>query len=298
MPGSFLVRALLIAWIVVPLAGCRLVVDRDAHGRSPLLPLVSTPDATTLEVFSSPVPLADPRLAELWKQVDEQPLPPETRSRLSQHGLRAGIVGPAVPDLLADLLKVTDKQISSAERMQMPMETEEGISLVVMQPRAGERRDLVTSPTYEQMALLECNQGKVGGRSYSKAQGRMVLRVFPEPDSRVRVELTPELHHGEFRSKITGNDAMYVMKQERQKQVFEELKIATTLAPGQMLLVTCQDQRPGSIGHYFLTNEQDDKKTQKLYVIRLSQAGIDRSFNETVASGDTTAAVTEPVDVE
>lgn len=275
----WITRALLLSIAVAGTPGCRMIDARPA-GRSPLLPLAMAPDTISLEVFTAPTPLDDPRMSELWKQVDEQALPPDLRQRLAQNGLRAGIVGPNVPDALADLLQMTDEPISAEERSLVPVEADAGIRLTVMQPRTGERRELVTSQLYDQIALLQRINGQAEGRTYYKAEGRLALRVFGEANSRARLELTPELHHGEFKNRVTGSDGIMTWKQERQKQLFEELKLSATLAPGQMLLVTCRSDRPGTVGHYFFTHAGGDNPIQKLYVFRLAQAGADRSFDE------------------
>jgi hypothetical protein len=272
-------RALVLLLVVLGMAGCKLV-EPSPKGRSPLLPVSASPDAITLEVFSAPAPLGDPQLATLWSQVDEQPLPADLRRKLAQNGLRAGIVGPSLPDALADLLKVTDQRIAADKRDIVPMETEPGVILRVMQPRVGKRHEQVVSHTYDQIALLRNVDGQVEGKTYYKADGRFALRVFAEPDSRVRLELTPELHHGEFKNRFASSEAMLIMKQERQKQVFEDLKLSATMAPGQMFVVTCLSDMPSSIGHYFFTQLDGDKAVQKLYVIRVAQARPDRSFWE------------------
>src|SRR4051812_10422691 len=137
-------RALVLFVALVSVSGCKLM--DEPRGRSPLLPVASSADAVTLEIFAAPVSQDDSRLATLWKEVDEQCLPAELRKKLAQNGFQAGVVGPNVPDVLAELLKVTDRQIPVEERTRMPLETEPGVALLIVQPRAGERRDLVTSP--------------------------------------------------------------------------------------------------------------------------------------------------------
>ena len=269
--------------------GCRLT-NEGPKGHSPLLPLALSPDAISLEVFSAPVPLGDPRIAALWTQVEEQPLAAELRQKLAQNGMRAGIVGPNVPDELAELLKLTDVPISADERSLVPLQAEEGIVLTVMQPRIGERRDLVTSETYEKIALLRRVGSQVEGKTYYKAEGRLVLRVFGESDARVRLELTPELHHGEFKNRVSGSDGIMHWKQERQKQVFEELKLTMTLAPGQMFLVTCSSDLPGSIGHWFFTH--DARRNSDAKAVRISRgAGQPRSFVLRRAQGHRRASI-------
>jgi hypothetical protein len=46
-----------------------------------------------------------------------------------------------------------------------------------------------------------------------------------------------------------------------------------------MLVLSSLIQRPGSLGHYFLTQKADGKLQQKLIVIRLSQTQHDGLFD-------------------
>lgn len=259
-------------------AGCRLV--EPPKGRSPLVPLTAAADAVTLEVFSAPAPPDDPQWAALWSAVDEQPLPAELRQQLAQNGFRAGILGPSVPDALASLLKVTDDRVSDEQRASAPLDSEDGIRLVVMQPRAGQRRDLVTSPTHDSVSILQRVGNEVKGKTYRKAEARLILQANTEVDGRTHIELSPELQHGEMKNRVASSEGMYTWRQERERKLFPELKIPATLAPGQMLLVTCLPDRPSSAGHCFFAHSSGDKPVQKLYVFRVAQATPDRSFYE------------------
>ena len=274
---SIILRASIVGCVLLAAVGCRLV-EPTPKGKSPLVPLVGAPDTVTLEIFSAPVPLGDPRIAALWTQVDEQQLPAELRQKLARNGLMAGIAGPRVPAPLAEILKLTDERISAEDRTIVPLDSDSDVTLNVLQPPPGKRHEQVLSSVYEQMVLLQNIDGQVRGRTYNKAEGRMAMRVMPESDGRVRLDLIPELHHGEFKNRFSGSEAVLVMKQERPKEVFDELRLTPSLAAGQMLVVTCLPDRPGSIGHYFFGVPGSEKPMQKLYVIRVSQAGPDRAF--------------------
>jgi hypothetical protein len=69
-----------------------------------------------------------------------------------------------------------------------------------------------------------------------------------------------------------------ILKQERQMELFDELKMSATLASGQMLLITCLPDRPGTVGSCLFTQPDGEKPMQKLYVLRIAQARPDRSF--------------------
>lgn len=288
-------RALLLVVALLCAGGCRLV--EPPKGRSPLAPLAASPDTATLEVFSAPAPPDDPQWTALWASVDEQPLPAELRQQLAQNGFRAGIAGPNVPDALAALLKVTDDPISEEKRTSAPLDSEDGIRLVVMQPRAGQRRDLVTSPTHDRVSILQRVGNEVKGKTYLKAEARLILQASTEVDGRTRVELSPELQYGEMKNRWASSEGMYTWRQERERKQFPELKIAATLSPGQMLLVTCLPDRPSSAGHCFFTHTGGDQTVQKLYVFRVAQATPDRSFYDgpqsapSEISSDTSATV-------
>jgi hypothetical protein len=273
----FALRGIAPWMALVCIAGCT-VVDQRPKGHSPLAPIAAAEGQVTLEIFSAPAPPDDPQLATLWREVDEQPLPPELRKKLAENGLRAGVVGSRVPDALAALLKVTDKPISAEERSRVPLETEPGVTLRVLQPLLGKRHDLVVSPSREEIALLRSADGQVEGKTYKKAEGRLTLHVLPEDTGRLRLELVPELHHGEPRTQTAGSEGMFIWTTEREKRVFSELKIGATLGAGEMLLITCAPQRPGSVGHHFFMHKAADKPIQRLWVLRVAQAGPDRAF--------------------
>ncbi len=272
-------RALLLWCALLAAIGCRMVAPAP-KGTSLLKPLAAPPDRVTLEIFSAPTTAGDPRIAQLWAEVDEQWLAPEQRSRLAQNGLQVGIVGPRVPRALAELLRVTDERIEADDRTLVPLDPDSEVKMTMMQPLLGKRHEQIVSHVYDELVLLQIFQGELQGRTYRKAEGRLAMYVFNQTDGRVRVELVPELHHGELQNRFSGSEAMLVMKQERPKRVFEELKFAPMLAPGQMFVMTCLADRPGSIGHSFFTYQDGDKLVQKLYVIRVAQAGPDRAFWE------------------
>lgn len=274
---AWILRALLLTISLLGGTGCRFI-DAQPPGKSPLLPLSSSPETISLEIYSAPIPLGDPQLAELWREVDEQPLPAELRRRLSENGMRAGVVGPHMPTALAQMLKITDQAISREERSLVALDSEPTPLLRVLQPRPGKRHEQVVSPSYDEVSLLRSKHGEIEGRTYQKAECRLEFRVYPEIDTRARLELTPELHHGDFRKQITGSEGVFVWKQVRSTEVFDDLKLSATLGTGQMLVLTCHSDRPGSVGHYFFTRPGEDKPTQMVWVFRLAQAGADRSF--------------------
>jgi hypothetical protein len=272
-------RALLLSFAVLAASGCRLV-EPQAAGKSLLAPLSVSPDTTTLEVFSAPAPHTDPEFADLWELVDEEPLPAELRRQLAANGMRAGLVGPGVPGPLAAVLKVTDRRVDEEERQLVSMDPEGGVILRVLQAPAGKRLELAIPQVRERLTLLEAIDGKIHGRTYSQAECRIALRAFPEPDGRVRLQLTPELHYGQVKSRVRGSDGVLMWTQEREKKIFSELMLEPALAPGQMLLVTRRPDQSSTAGWHFFTSTRGDKPQAMLWVFRVACAAPDRAFYE------------------
>jgi hypothetical protein len=176
------------------------------------------------------------------------------------------------------MLKLSDQRVE--ERTRVPLETEPDVVLRVIQPRPGHRHELVIHEPHERVSVLRMVDGQVEGKTYFKAECQMAMRVANDAESRVRIDLVPELHHGELKAHVSGSDGMFQWKPERSKQIFYDLKLQATLGAGQMLLITCAPDKPGSVGHAFFADSSGEKPMQRLWVIRASQASPDRAFVE------------------
>ena len=155
------------------------------------------------------------------------------------------------------------------------MEANNHPALRHLQMRAGRRNEIITSGIYESLPVLVSEAGDLRGQTYSQAQGILAASAFPLADGRVRLDLVPELHHDQPRPRFVGDQAMMRLDTARPKHVFDELAISTTLAPGAMMILTTLADRPGSLGHYFFTDGEDNHLQQKLLLVRLSQTQHD-----------------------
>jgi hypothetical protein len=260
--------------------GCRLI-EPGSSGKSPLAPLTAMSETVKLEIFFARFPLGNPALnGALWNDIDEQSFPQETRRELAQNGIRAGIVGTQVPVELARLLTLTDEPQKPPEENKVDLEHEPAVNMRLLVVRPNRRSEVVASHVYDQLSLLTREADQVVGRTYAKAEGRFALRAAGQSDGRVRVELLPELHYGDQQQRWNAADGVIRLEAARPKRVFEELKIKAPIAPGQMLVLTCQPDRPGTLGYQFFTEPKADSVLQKILIIRLAQAGSDRSFED------------------
>ncbi|MDD4270719.1 MAG: hypothetical protein PHO07_05905 [Pirellulales bacterium] len=272
-------RMLLVATLAAAI-GCSPI--RHQKESSPLSPARMSADSVILDVYFVRCPFGDPVVNEqLWPEVDEQQIPIETRRRLAQNGFRAGVVGGQIPLALSQLLQLKDQPAESTATLTTNVADvgdQQGPMWSHKQLRAGKRSEIVTSEIYDQLAVLKREDGGVCGRTYEKAQGVVAIRALPAGDGRVRLELLPELHHGEVRRSFSGSGGAWRVDLARPKCSLDEMAILADLAAGQMVLLTSLPNRPGSLGHHFLTTESSGKLEQKLLIIRLSQTQHDGLF--------------------
>ena len=262
---------LLPAILALTLAGC---TTPAVEGKSPLSAVQMSPDSCVLEVCFVRFPFGDPEVnQQLWQEVDEQQFPADLRRRLSRNGFRLGLLDGQIPAALSKLLEMKDESRPTVGASQIDLAALDSEAPPVkrhLEIRAGQPKMIIASGVYDQLPVLICEPGELGGETYSQAQAVLVVKTFPQGDGRVRVELVPELQHGELRQRWVGQDGMWRLEAGRQRRVFEEMAFSATLSPGCMLLASSLPDRPGSLGHHFFT-EDNGKLEQKLLVLRLAQ---------------------------
>jgi hypothetical protein len=268
-----------------------LVLLATAFGRHPILttpkkspfaPLPMSPDSCVLEVFSIRLPHGDQQVNQtLWEEVDELHFASEARQRLMQNGFRVGLLSGQIPKSLAELMDLSAKPPIAQEEEQIALADLAANPRIVrsrMHARTGQRCEVVTSGIYEQLPLLLCENGEVGGKTYEQAQGVLALKAFPQSDGSVQIEVTPELQYGQSQKKFVPDQGVWRPDFCRPKLAFAELAINAKLAPGSMLVLTSLPNLSGSLGHYFFT-EKDGRLEQKLLIIRLTQTQHDDLFS-------------------
>jgi hypothetical protein len=266
-------------------ASCQTLFAPKPKGKSPLAPARMTADSCVLDVFFVNVPFGDAKANdELWQEIDEQRFDPDLRQRLGGNGFRAGVVGSQIPTALSQLMELNEKPPATgddAEAKLAEATDRPRVSRRHIQTRPGERCEINASGIYEQLPVLVWSEsGMVGGETYEQAQGVLAVRTYPQPDGRVRLEITPELQYGQSRKNfvLDASGGVGHMDFSRAKRCFDDLATDAVLPPGSMLVMTSLPHRPGSLGHHFFT-ETGGKPMQKVLVIRLSQTQHDGLFD-------------------
>jgi len=277
-----------VRWASSALAFCALALvvpgcaSPLATGRSPLLAPLMSPDSVVLDIVFVRFPHAVADMNEpLWSEIDEQHFDASLRQKWTQNGLRAGIMSDDVPPQLAARLPESSSEAPQLERTQTSFDEEPLVTSRHVQARSGKLIDIVTSSTYEQLSLLDCDEsGRITGRTYRQAECRFQARAFPQADGRVRIELIPEVQYGELRPQLVTDGGTMRFEPGRGRVTRNELKLEATVRPGEFLAVGCLPQAPGSLGqHFFMVAAQDGQLAeQKLLLIRVVQTQYDDTF--------------------
>ena len=273
-------RTVLLLPVLLALApaGC---TNPAVEGSSPLAPAQMSPDSCVLEISFVRFPFGDPEVNDqLWREIDEQHFPADVRRRLARNGFRLGLLHGQVPDTLAELLELEDTPQPPTAANEVDVAALASASPPVrrhLQIRAGGRKEIIASGLYDELPVLIAEPGRLGGQTYRQAQALLAVKTYPQADGQVRVELVPELHHGEPRQRWVGQQGMWRLEAGKARRVFEEMGFSATLAPGSMLVLSSLPSRPGSLGHHFFT-EDTGQLEQKLLLLRLAQTQHDGLF--------------------
>ena len=269
-----------MGWLLLltGMAGCaRWSTELDEDNMLPI-PRMS-PDSVVLEVAFVPVSGEELDLeGELWKFVDEQQLRIELRRRLLRNGFRAGVLGTQLPTAIQQLVDAQPDVVQSLAQATGDSEAALPARNQRRQLRAGRRAQIVSSPTIHESlaALYRDEDGTIRGETFTQAQCMFGLISRPLGDGRVQLEVTPEVQHGQPRQGWVGHEGAFRWDAERQRRVFDELRIEATLSPGQTLVLSTTQDAVGLGGQFF--GAATRRTGGRLLLIRLAQTQFDDLF--------------------
>ena len=271
-------------------AGCAKL--QQTRSDRPLLPPARMPpDSVAVEVAYVRQPISEmERDDSLWQSADEQSLPFELRRKLADNGLRAGILGVQLPAAVRQLLDSGQEALQQRDEASVA-ENEFSYRHRRLHVRTGRRGKIVASKTFPTLTVLTREENSVRGHTLSQAQCLFGLRAFPLGDGRVRLELNPEIEHGETKNQWVGEEGTLVQKLNKEKLNFDALHIETLLSPGQTLLIGPTPDIKG-LGEYFFTETAATGTQRRYLLVRLAQTQLDDLFG----TNTTPQALTTPGD--
>jgi hypothetical protein len=240
-----------------------------------------SPDAVGLEILTVRYAPADEAVnVDLWREVNEQHLPLDVRGRLAANGFRVGVIGGHLPSVLERLLDLDVEAAPPADAGQaVDLSREPVLRRRALQLPAGQPARIITSgeqvrhPEWSVFAVSP--RGEVTGRTYAQAMGLLTVQTAPQRDGRVQLQLVPEIEYGPSQRMFVPRDQIMAIEFRPAHVVFEDLRLTALMTPGEMLIVGCLPDRPGSIAERLLTEKASDQVWLKLVVVRLAQTQID-----------------------
>jgi hypothetical protein len=294
----------LISWLLLAVGlagvGCRMLDDGvTLHGQSPLRPARQSPDSVAIEMMWVRFPDGDPLLNDdAWLEIDETQIDPAVRRELANNGFRVGVISGNLPDAMARALDqkgaaskdeadegvVGQGETRTLDYVSLEMMDEPVVRGHVKQLRRQERWEIQASDVFSSMPVLEPDGKQLRGATYADAQAMYALRVDPQPDRTVLVQLTPELHYGPYRPRWTGEEGQGLMMQAsmRERKVYTTMQMKVRLSVGEMLVLMNMPNAGSRLGEYFHTVESSRGRQQKLILLRLAQVPPSDTFAQQV----------------
>jgi hypothetical protein len=150
-------------------------------------------------------------------------------------------------------------------------DTETDLKQRRIQCRTGKRAKIVVSRTRPSMSFLTLDEGRVHGSVLENAQCLLALRPYAQGDGRVRLDITPEVEHGEMRSGyVNAGQGSLMVRQGRERVILERLRTVATLAAGQVLVISNTAEVKG-VGEYFFSETAGGRAERTLVLLRVAQ---------------------------
>jgi hypothetical protein len=285
---------LLRAWkacALVVLAGCSQW-QKQPEDPSQLPPARMSPDSVVLELAFVRLPVND-RAAhdQIWSEADELHFAPELRRELAANGLRVGIFGQHLPDELRAALDAAADQAEERGEDTDTSDTQTSRGQRRLSCRTGRRAKIVVSKTHPSLAFLTQNDGSVSGSVLENAQCLLALKPYPQGDGRVRLDITPEIEHGELKNTWAQQNGSLMQRIGRDRVVLDRLRTVATLSAGQVLVLSTTPDVKG-LGEHFYSETAAGRVERTLVLVRVAQTQWDNLF----APGQISAPLATPTE--
>ncbi|MBI1347433.1 hypothetical protein GC163_14235 [bacterium] len=261
--------------LTLTVAGCTLFSPFDltptdsSSQRSALPPLKAPADAIQLQIVFVERPIDDPLVSQLiWQDIDQVgAVPPAKRQVLEDNGLRVGQVGAHPPGSVQKLLGLTQELVDPTSSDQQFMR---GRRLGL---RSSQETEVQTIDALQEYTIHYQFAGQEEIVDYK--QSRPIFKIKPVriQEGWVRLEFTPEIHHGEGRMRPTPTNAGWELRGGQNTDARHALKFDVMLNNGEIAIVSGDGLKPQSFGYRCFCQVADGRRTQRVLIIRLADAG-------------------------
>lgn len=204
--------------------------------------------------------------ASLWAVADEQWIAPETRQALEANGLRVGLISGDLPTDVNELFHPPAPQVKA--------------DWVYTTLPDGERTPVVIGDPIDSVTLFLNHKGKVDGRDYANAQGRLIITPRQASLRDVEIRVVPEIQHGEKRrtfGALEGGGQFapqeFAMRDAQQEDLLRDLATTITMKPGQTLVIGCRPEQARTLGTFLFLHPESktDRILQSVLIVQASR---------------------------
>lgn len=264
------VHVLLLALLSCGVLACESLPSRSSSAQQATafkLPTLTAPrDSVELDIVFVDRPVSDPLLGRtLWREVDQVgTLSAEQRATIREAGLLVGHVGSSPPDALQSLLNLTDQELERQRR--------EANGL----PKTAARRVALPPGTDTEVWSNEAVASRMttlpDGKKLELTNVRGLLRLRAErsQDGWARLDFSPELHHGQTSTRPFAAATGWMYRTTQEVIPCFAQQFSANLNVGEMLILTCDRERLGTLGQSLFQFEDSAGIKQRLVVVRLA----------------------------
>lgn len=240
------------------------------------------PDAMRFDIVFVERPLGDSLLGDkLWSGLDEVPgLENQKGDLLRQNGFRVGVSGSNPPQTLQTLLglKSDFAYEPTAEKSKQLV----GRQVVL---RSGGETEVQASPLLDE-CTVEIRDGKnLVARNYQQCRGLLRVTAHRVQDGWAKLEFIPVVMHGRESTHFTaGEESWQYTNGQRTEAMFSQ-RFETTLAIGEMAVISADERTPGSLGQMFFSGKSHAASpqqhtglpVQRALVVRLADMALNQN---------------------
>lgn len=215
-------------------------------------------------------PINDPYIhAALWEMVDEQVIPFESKVRLTENGIRAGVLGGQPPQAFLDILGSDHSCVNPRQ----------------IQTRFGQPVVATIGSTRDEIAYrLKSTNESTDDWHQAKATCQWEVVVSPGEPGRLKITLCPLVKHGESKISpraVQDKSGILTWQLQSQQQVERHVtgQIQVETRAGEFLLVGASGEKGDTLGNAWFRQPDPRGSVQRMLVIRTAR----RSAESTTA---------------
>jgi hypothetical protein len=146
-----------------------------------------------------------------------------------------------------------------------------------IQCRTAQRAKILVTKPLDTLPLLVIEDSSVRGFPLSQAQCLFGLKTYPQGDGRAKIELTPEVEHGEMKTQFIGRDGAVQPQMGQDRVVLDKLRLSAILAPGHVLMLSSTPEIKG-VGSSFFAETDSGTIYRRILLVRLAVTQYDDLF--------------------